>query len=152
VEIALRVVQDSEVFLYKGPLNLLYMVSMVCGNKLSLNLLQDQLACASQLSLKGVIASNLVVNSAPESAKFRLCHACGMRSHSARDHCCSTVISAFVSLLENTGSTDTCRLDQPPRIMPTHERASLPKLGQPRLATFVVAFEAWIESIRRLKC
>ena len=67
MEIALRVVQDSEVFLYKGPLNLLYMVSMVCGNKLSLNLLQDQLACASQLSLKRVIAANLVVNFRAES-------------------------------------------------------------------------------------
>jgi hypothetical protein len=42
------------------------------ANKLSLNSLQDRLACASQLSLKRVIASNLVVNSGAKLGKFRL--------------------------------------------------------------------------------
>jgi hypothetical protein len=41
-------------------------------NKLSLNLLQDRLACASQLSLEGVIATNLVVNSHANQHNFRL--------------------------------------------------------------------------------
>jgi hypothetical protein len=41
------------------------------ANKLSLNLLKHRLACTSQLSLKGVIATNLVVNFWAELGKLR---------------------------------------------------------------------------------
>jgi hypothetical protein len=47
-------------------------------NKLSLNLLQDRLACESQLSLKGVIRPNIVVNFRTKSELFQ--------SQSSRTH------------------------------------------------------------------
>jgi hypothetical protein len=47
-------------------------MSNAVANKLSLNSLQDRLACASQLSLKRVIATNIVVNFGAKSGKFRL--------------------------------------------------------------------------------
>jgi hypothetical protein len=51
-------------------------------NKVSLNLLQDRLACASQLSLEGVITTNLVVKFGPESGQLPQCQAHSMGSHS----------------------------------------------------------------------
>jgi hypothetical protein len=44
-------------------------------NKLSLNLLQDRLACTSHPSLKGVIATNLVVNPHAKSGQITLAQA-----------------------------------------------------------------------------
>src|ERR1700731_1451912 len=58
-------------FSLQSPLSLLTRRAIVFGNKLSLNLLQDRLACASQLSLKGVIATNLMVNSWLKLAQFQ---------------------------------------------------------------------------------
>lgn len=59
-EIALHVVQGEQGFL-AGPLDWARAVSNYFANKLSLNLLQDRLACPSELSLKRVIDTNLVV-------------------------------------------------------------------------------------------
>jgi hypothetical protein len=42
---------------------------MFFANKPSLNLLQDRLACVSELSLKGVIVTNNVVNYRAKSAQ-----------------------------------------------------------------------------------
>jgi hypothetical protein len=88
-------VQDSEVSLQR-PLSFGSHGEQYFANKLSLNLLQDRLACASQLSLKGVIATNLVVNFGQNLKKFRR-----VKSHrpSQVSLTCSTGISAFVNLV-----------------------------------------------------
>lgn len=52
------------------------------ASNLSLNLLQNRLACTSQLSLKGVITTNLVVKFRAESGRSAQCQAHGLGSHS----------------------------------------------------------------------
>jgi hypothetical protein len=86
-------------------------VSNSFANKLSLNLLQDRLACASQLSLKGVIATNLVVNFGQNREKNR--HGAMLmpwiRIHrpSQVSFTCSTVISALFGFVGKHWKIDT---------------------------------------------
>jgi hypothetical protein len=67
-EIALRAAKDGEVSLH-GPLGL-HCETGELANELSLNLLQNRIAAESQLSLKGVIVTNLVVNFWTESGQI----------------------------------------------------------------------------------
>jgi hypothetical protein len=64
------------------PLSLGCSPSSGFTNKVSLNLLQDRLACASQLSLKGVITTNLVVKFLAKSGQLaqRQAHSMGSQS------------------------------------------------------------------------
>jgi hypothetical protein len=72
-------------------------------NKLSLNLLQDRLACESHPSLEGVIVMNLVVNTRAKSGQIALAQA----QHRCAHRCppqtlarpCAVTISAFFTFV-----------------------------------------------------
>jgi hypothetical protein len=81
------------------------------ANKLSLNLLQDRLACTSQLSLKGVIATNLVVKFRAKSGREVLCQAHDMGSHPvALAGFYLHRVRTFFSFVEMNGQFDTSHL------------------------------------------
>jgi hypothetical protein len=70
-EIDLHVVQDGEEFSTRASRFASQSEQrLFLTNKLSFNLLQDRLACASQPSLEGVIVTNLVVNFREESKQI----------------------------------------------------------------------------------
>ena len=96
--------QDSEVSLQR-PLSFASHGEQYFANKLSLNLLQDRLACASQLSLKGVIATNLVVNFGQNRKKFR--HGKSSPAITGFFHLLHQDLGPSLIWLEETASTAT---------------------------------------------